>query len=92
MLFALGLAGVGYVTAEALAEHFGTIDALLAADEEEITEVDGVGPILAEQIVEQLADERTRELIAALRERGLRSSSIPPSGAPRAGRWRARRS
>ena len=72
MLFALGLAGVGFVTAEALAQHFGSIDALLAADEEEITEVDGVGPILAEGIVEQLSDERTRALIAALRERGLR--------------------
>ena len=77
VLFALGLAGVGYVTAEALAAHFGTIDALLEADEEEITEVDGVGPILAEQIVEQLADERTRELIAALRERGLRFELDP---------------
>ena len=72
VLFALGLAGVGYVTAESLADHFGSIEALLHADEERITEVDGVGPILAEQIVEQLADERTRELIERLRERGLR--------------------
>jgi DNA ligase (NAD+) len=72
VLFALGLAGVGYVTAESLADHFGSIEALLEADEERIVEVDGVGPILAEQIVEQLADERTRELIERLRERGLR--------------------
>jgi DNA ligase (NAD+) len=72
VLFALGLAGVGFVTAEALAQHFGSIDALLAAGEEEITEVEGVGPILAEQIVEQLSDERTLALIEALRERGLR--------------------
>lgn len=72
VLFALGLAGVGAVTAEALARHFGSIDALLAAGEEAITEVDGVGPIVAEQIVEQLADERTVKLVAALRERGLR--------------------
>ena len=72
VLFALGLAGVGYVTAEALAEQFGSIDALLEADEERIVEVDGVGPILAEQIVEQLADERTRALIEALRAKGLR--------------------
>jgi len=72
VLFALGLAGVGYVTAEALASHFGSVDALLGASEEEITEVEGVGPILAERIVEQLSDERVRDLIAALRERGLR--------------------
>jgi DNA ligase (NAD+) len=77
VLFALGLAGVGYVTAEALAQHFGSIDALLEAGEEEITEVDGVGPILAEQILEQLSDERTRALIEALRERGLRFELDP---------------
>jgi DNA ligase (NAD+) len=72
VLFALGLAGVGQVTAEALASHFGSIDELLAAQPEQIEEVDGVGPILAEQIAEQLADERTQEQIARLRERGLR--------------------
>jgi DNA ligase (NAD+) len=72
VLFALGLDGVGSVTAEALARHFGSIDDLLAAGEERIEEVDGVGPILAESIVEQLSDEATRELIADLRRRGLR--------------------
>jgi DNA ligase (NAD+) len=72
VLFALGLDGVGSVTAEALAAHFGSIDELLAAGQERIEEVDGVGPILAESIVEQLSDERTLALIADLRERGLR--------------------
>jgi DNA ligase (NAD+) len=72
VLYALGLAGVGYVTAEALAMHFGSIDRLLAASEEEITEVEGVGPILADQILEQLSEERTLELVAGLREQGLR--------------------
>jgi DNA ligase (NAD+) len=77
VLYALGLAGVGYVTAEALARHFGSIDALLAAGEEEITEVDGVGPILAEQIIEQLSEERVQKLIADLREHGLRFELDP---------------
>jgi DNA ligase (NAD+) len=72
VLFALGLDGVGSVTAEALARHFGSIDELLGAGEERIEEVDGVGPILAELIVEQLADERTLALIADLRRQGLR--------------------
>jgi len=72
VLFALGLDGVGSVTAEALARHFGSIDELLVAGEERIEEVDGVGPILAGSIVEQLSDERTLALIADLRERGLR--------------------
>jgi DNA ligase (NAD+) len=71
-LFAIGLPGVGYVTAEALAEHFGTIDRLIEASEEEITEVEGVGPILAEQLREELSDETTLDLIARLRERGVR--------------------
>jgi DNA ligase (NAD+) len=72
VLFALGLAGVGSVNAEALAMYFGSIDALAAAQPEAITEVEGIGPILAEQVAEQLADERIWELIARLRERGLR--------------------
>jgi DNA ligase (NAD+) len=72
VLFALGLAGVGSVNAEALAMYFGSIDALAAAQPEAVTEVDGIGPILAEQVAEQLADERVSELIARLRESGLR--------------------
>jgi DNA ligase (NAD+) len=72
VLYALGLPGVGYVTAEALAMHFGSIEALLGATPEEIEEVEGVGPIMAVQIVESLADERTRGLIEKLGEKGLR--------------------
>jgi DNA ligase (NAD+) len=72
VLYALGLPGVGYVTAEALADHFGSIDALHGADPEQIEEVEGVGPIMAVQIAESLADERTWELIEKLRERGVR--------------------
>jgi len=72
VLFALGLPGIGYVTAQALAEHFGAIDALIAVDPEAIQAVDGVGPITAAQIAEELAEEPTQALIARLRERGLR--------------------
>jgi len=72
VLYALGLPGVGYVTAEALAGHFGSIDSLRAADPERIEEVEGVGPVMAQQIAESLAEERTWELIEKLRERGLR--------------------
>jgi DNA ligase (NAD+) len=72
VLYALGLPGIGYVNAQALAEHFGSIDALLAADAEAITEVEGIGPVLAEQLTEELSDDAVKELIARLRERGLR--------------------
>ncbi|HEX7244036.1 MAG TPA: NAD-dependent DNA ligase LigA [Solirubrobacterales bacterium] len=72
VLYALGLPGVGYVTAEALADHFGSIDALHEADPEKIEEVEGVGPIMAVQIAESLADEPTWALVEKLREKGLR--------------------
>jgi len=72
VLFALGLADVGSVTAEALATHFGSIDELVGAQPDRIEEVDGVGPIVAEKVAEQLADERVSALIERLRERGLR--------------------
>jgi DNA ligase (NAD+) len=72
VLYALGLPGVGYVTAEALADHFGSIDALHVADPELIEEVEGVGPIMAVQIAESITDERTWELVEKLREKGLR--------------------
>jgi DNA ligase (NAD+) len=72
VLFALGLPGIGGVNAEALADHFGSIDALLAAAPAEIEAVEGIGPVLAAQIHESLHEERTLELIGRLRERGLR--------------------
>jgi DNA ligase (NAD+) len=72
VLYALGLPGVGYVTAEALADHFGSIDALHEADPEQIEEVEGVGPIMAVQIAESLADEPTWALVEKLKQKGLR--------------------
>jgi DNA ligase (NAD+) len=72
VLYALGLPGVGYVTAEALADHFGSIDALHEADPERIEEVEGVGSIMAVQIAESLADEPTWALVEKLKAKGLR--------------------
>ncbi len=90
VLYALGLPGVGYVTAEALAMHFGSIAELQRADPERIEEVEGVGPIMAVQIAESLADERTAELIGKLGEKGLRleldSSELRMAGGPLEGR------
>ena len=90
VLYALGLPGVGYVTAEALADHFGSIDALHTADPEKIEEVEGVGPIMAVQIAESLADERTWQLVEKLREKGLRLEQDPSerraSGGPLEGK------
>ncbi len=72
VLYALGLPGVGSVTAEALADHFGSIDLLHKADPEAIEEVEGVGPIMAVQINESLTDDATWSLVEKLRSKGLR--------------------
>jgi DNA ligase (NAD+) len=90
VLYALGLPGVGYVTAEALADHFGSVDALHTADPEQIEEVEGVGPIMAVQIAKSLADEPTWGLVEKLKEKGLRleqdASERRASGGPLEGK------
>ena len=77
VLYALGIPGVGFVNAESLAEHFGTMDALLDAQPEEIERAEGIGPILAEQVFEELSEERTRAMIERLRKAGLRMELDP---------------
>lgn len=71
VLFALGMRHVGSVTAEALAAHFGDIDALQAAGAEELAAVPGVGSVVAEAVRQYLDDERNRQTLAALRAHGL---------------------
>ncbi len=77
VLYALGIPGIGFVNAESLAEHFGTMDALLEAAPEQIVEAEGIGPVLAEQIYEELSEERTRKLVERLRKAGLRMELDP---------------
>jgi DNA ligase (NAD+) len=68
LLFAIGIEGVGGVTGRNLAQHFRTIDALLAASPEEIAGTPGIGPVVAQLIHDQLADPQMRDLIADLRQ------------------------
>jgi DNA ligase (NAD+) len=82
VLYGLGIAGIGWVNARALAEQFGSMDALAVAGVDEIVETPGLGQVLAEQIVETLADDRTQELIRRLRERGLRMALAEDELAP----------
>ena len=77
VLYALGIRGVGEVNAHSLAEHFGSISALQAAQPEEVEKADGIGPILAEQVVEELAEDRSVELIKRLEQAGLRFELDP---------------
>jgi DNA ligase (NAD+) len=72
VLFGLNVPQVGWVTARSLAAHFGSVDRLMNASQEEIQEVEGVGPDRAEAIAEWFSDEENRALVAELRGLGLR--------------------
>jgi DNA ligase (NAD+) len=72
VLLGLNIPKVGWVLAQNLARHFGDVDRLMAASQEEVTEVEGFGPDRAELVVEWFADEQNRALVEELRELGLR--------------------
>jgi DNA ligase (NAD+) len=71
VIYGLGIRFVGERTAEFLAEHFGSIDALMNAGEEELQEVNEVGPRIAASMVEFFQEPRNRELVEQLRAAGL---------------------
>jgi len=72
VLFGLNIPDVGWITARNLALHFGNVDALTNATQEELVECEGIGPERAEAIAEWFRDEENRALLAELRELGLR--------------------
>jgi len=71
VLFGLNIPRIGWVLARNLAQHFGDVDHLQAATQEEIQDVDGIGPDRAEGIAEWFSDDQNRALVAELRELGL---------------------
>src|SRR5882757_5923924 len=71
VIYGLGIRFVGERTAQFLAEHFGSVDAIMQATSEELEEVNEVGPRIAESIVEFFSDEHNRKLVHDLRNAGL---------------------
>lgn len=71
LLFALGIRNIGERAATLLAEHFGTMDAVMRAAEEEIASIDGFGDIMAKSVVDFFKSEGTIDLIARLRNAGV---------------------
>jgi DNA ligase (NAD+) len=71
VIYGLGIRFVGERTAQFLAEHFGSMDALMKAGEEELLEVEEVGPRIAQSIAEFFGEPKNRELIERLRKAGL---------------------
>lgn len=87
-IFALGIRNVGEATAKDLAQHFGSLDNLLAADMESLQQVHDVGPVVAQSIADFLAEAHNREVIEQLRACGVHwaehqprpAASLPLSG------------
>jgi len=70
-IFALGIRQVGESTAKALAQHFGTMDALIEADREALLAVRDIGPVVAEAILTFFAQPHNVEVIEQLRASGV---------------------
>lgn len=79
VLASLGIDGVGGTVAELLSAHFGTLDALSFAPPGVIDEIEGIGPILAENIATWFADERHQQLIEKLKAAGLTFAATAPT-------------
>jgi DNA ligase (NAD+) len=88
-IFALGIRHVGEATAKDLARHFGKLDALMVADEAALLEVNDVGPVVAQSIVNFFGEPHNVEVIEQLRAAGVHWAENEPvarAPAPLAGK------
>jgi DNA ligase (NAD+) len=75
-LFSLGIREVGEATGQTLAKNFGSLDAIISADQEALLEVDDVGPVVAYYIRDFFRNPDNLAIITALREFGVRWDDI----------------
>ena len=80
-LFGLGIRHVGEQTAKDLARHFGSLEAVMGATEEQFLQVPDVGPVVAQSLAAFFAEAHNREVIAALLAAGLTPSHTAPAAA-----------
>jgi len=88
-LYALGIREVGEATALALAEHFGGLEALMAADEEALQQAPDVGPVVAAAMRAFFQEPHNQEVIARLRAAGVHwteTAAKPVADQPLAGK------
>lgn len=83
LIFALGIRHVGETTARDLAQHFGTLDALMEGDEDALLGVKDVGPVVAGSVRRFFAEPHNREIVAALKRAGV--EPIAPQGVAQGG-------
>lgn len=89
LLVGLNIPHVGSTIAQTLARPFGSIDAIAAATEEQIDDVEGIGPEIAHSVHAWFADAQNRKLLERLRKAGVRmqDDAVEPAGEqPLAGR------
>ena len=82
ILTALGIKHLGPAAAEALAEHFGTLDAIMAASDEALATVDGVGDVIAQSITSWFSHADNRSFVDKLRVAGVDFGRVEVSSAP----------
>jgi DNA ligase (NAD+) len=85
-LTALGIRHVGEATAKLLADHFGDLTSIMAASEEQLTEVREIGPQVAKSIAQFFAQEGNRKVIDKLRKAGVSFKSEPKKAAKLTGK------
>lgn len=71
LLFALGIRNIGQKAADALAQNFGTMDAVMAARLEDISAIDGFGEVMAKSLIEYFSLPQSKKLIEKLKEHGV---------------------
>ena len=75
VLFALGIRHVGETTAKSLAKHFGNIDAIAAAEKEELLNTEDIGEIIADSIYSYFRNPDNLEILKRLKQAGLKFES-----------------
>ena len=77
-LFGLGIRHVGETTAKDLARHFGSVEALMAADEAALLQVNEVGPVVATSLLSFFAQQQNRDVVNALINAGFELTQAAP--------------
>ena len=75
VLYALGIRHIGQANASMLASHFGNIGNLMSATRDELLQIDEIGEVMADSLIEYFRSEKGRETVSALKAVGLRMST-----------------
>ncbi|MBN1890559.1 MAG: NAD-dependent DNA ligase LigA [Thermoflexales bacterium] len=85
LIVGLGIPNVGATVAELFAQRFGSLDALAAATAGQLQEIEGIGPVIAESVVEWFGRPANRGLLARLKQAGVAPGTSVPQAAAGAG-------